>query len=98
MGSIVDVLRASPNIKIEITSEDLVSLVDEIISRVKTEVCQTVDEDGFYTVNDVMSIYNIKDRSTLWRWDKRGYLPCEKSGSKVLYQKKLVHKILGCPK
>lgn len=98
MNNIVDVLRASPNVKVEITSRDLVHLVDEIVARIRSEIEKTPDEEGFYTVKEVMDIYDIKDRSTLWRWDKRGYLPCEKSGAKVLYQKKLVHSILGNPK
>lgn len=98
MNSLVDALRASPNIKVELTSEDLVSLIDEIVSRIRLEIENKPNEEGFYTLKEVMSIYKIKDRTTLYKWDKKGYLTCEKIGSRIQYQKKLVHKVLGNPK
>ena len=97
MGTFVDVLKASPGIKIEITAKDLLDFADDIVARVKREVNEQQVE-GFYSVEQVMGMYNIKARSTLYKWDKRGYLPCEKVGSRIQYQKALVHKVLGNPK
>lgn len=97
MGTFVDVLKASPGIKIEITAKDLLDFADDIVARVKREVNEQQVE-GFYSVEQVMEMYNIKARSTLYKWDKRGYLPCEKVGSRIQYQKALVHKVLGNPK
>lgn len=96
--TLVDMLRASPSVRIEVTAKDLLDFADEIVARVKCEVNNQELEEGFYTVDDVMHIYDIKCRSTLYKWDKRGYLPCEKVGSRVRYQKGLVHKVLGNPK
>lgn len=95
--ALVDMLRTSPNIRIEVTAKDLLDFADEIVARVRQEV-GTQPEEGFYSVEEVMGIYNIKARSTLYKWDKRGYLPCEKVGSRIQYQKGLVHKVLGNPK
>lgn len=97
MGTFVDVLKASPGLKIEITAKDLLDFADDIVARVKREVSEQ-PEEGFYSVEQVMGMYNIKARSTLYKWDKRGYLPCEKVGSRIQYQKALVHKVLGNPK
>lgn len=97
MAALTDILQASPNIRIEVTAKDLLEFADTIIERVRDEI-NAVPEDGFYSIKEVMSIYSIKDRSTLYKWDKRGYLPCEKVGSRVRYQKALVHKVLGSPK
>lgn len=97
MGALVEMLKSSPNLKIEVTAKDLLEFADEIVARVKYEV-NNVPEEGFYSIEDVMKIYGVKDRSTLYKWDKRGYLPCEKVGSRVRYQKGLVHKVLGNPK
>lgn len=97
MGTLVDMLKASPNLKLEVTAKDLLEFADEIVARVRSEVNDQPAE-GFYSVNEVMKLYRIKDRSTLYKWNKRGYLPCEKVGSRVQYQKGLVHKVLGSPK
>lgn len=97
MGTLVDILKSSPNIKVEVTAKDLLEFADEIVARVRREI-HTEPEEGFYSIGDVMRIYKIKARSTLYKWDKSGYLPCEKAGSRVQYQKGLVHKVLGSPK
>lgn len=97
MTHIMSILRASPNVKIELTAGELCAFADEIVAKVKEEVFK-VPEEGFYSVNEVMKIYGIKARSTLYKWDKRGYLPCEKTGNRIQYQKGLVHKVLGNPK
>lgn len=95
--TLIDMLKTSPNIKIEVTAKDLLDFADVIVDKVKNEF-NSAPEEGFYSVDDVMQIYSIKARSTLYKWDKSGYLPCEKKGSRVIYQKGLVHKVLGNPK
>ena len=94
---ILDILKASPNMKIELTSSNMLELVEEIVSRLKAESSHE-PEEGFYTIEDLMKIYSIKARSTLYKWNKIGYLPCEKVGKKVVYKKALVHRVLGSPK
>lgn len=94
---ILDILKTSPNIKLEITGRDMLELVNEIVSRLKAE-CSNIPEEGFYSIDDVMKIYSIKARSTLYKWNKTGYLPCEKVGKRVVYQKAIVHNVLGSPK
>lgn len=96
MAALVDILQASPNLKLEVTAKDLLDFAEAIVSRVKNDNSQ--EEEGFYTLSEVMKMYGLKDRSTLYKWDKRGYLPCEKVGSRIRYQKALVHKVLGNPK
>ena len=96
MAALRDILDIYPNIRIEVTAKDLNEFAEMIVSRIKE--FNDAPNDGFYTISEVMELYGIKDRSTLYKWDKRGYLPCEKVGSRVRYQKGLVHKILGNPK
>ncbi len=96
MAALRDILNIYPNTRIEVTVKDLNEFAETIVARVKG-INDTLN-DGFYTISEVMELYGIKDRSTLYKWDKRGYLPCEKVGSRVRYQKGLVHKILGNPK
>ena len=97
MAALVDILQASPNLRLEVTAKDLLDFAEEIVKRAKSET-DRFQEEGFYTLGEVMKIYGLKDRSTLYKWDKRGYLPCEKVGSRIRYQKALVHKVLGNPK
>lgn len=96
MAALRDILDIYPNIRIEVTAKDLNEFAEMLVSRIKE--FNDAQNDGFYTISEVMELYGIKDRSTLYKWDKRGYLPCEKVGSRVRYQKGLVHKILGNPK
>ena len=97
MAALGDILQAYPNTRLEITAKDLLEFAETIAAKVRDEV-NNVPDDGFYTISEVMELYGVKDRSTLYKWDKRGYLPCEKVGSRVRYQKGLVHKVLGNPK
>lgn len=97
MAALVDILQASPNLRLEVTAKDLMDFAEEIVKRAKSETDRVHEEYGFYTLSEVMKMYGLKDRSTLYKWEKRGYLPCEKVGSRIRYQKALVHKVLGNP-
>lgn len=51
------------------------------------------EEEQYLTVKQVTDMLQI-DRSTLWRWNKTGYLPAIKTGAKPRYKLSDVKKIM----
>ncbi|MFR9585637.1 MAG: helix-turn-helix domain-containing protein [Rikenellaceae bacterium] len=85
------------NVKLEISGEDLLAFSNDLINRAVAELsvlATTTKQEVFYTKKEVLEICNVCD-TTLWHWNKRGYLKTIKVGSKVRYRKSDVDKVLG---
>ena len=68
-------------------------LIDTVTEETRNRVKQGKD-DVLLSIEDVMNRLQIKDRTTLWRWEKRGYLLPVRSGKKCLYKNSDIENLL----
>lgn len=96
--NILDILTSQePNISITINREDLMMFGKFLIEESRKDMeafLQAKNEEEYLTKKEVASILHV-DVSTLWNWDKKGYLkPIEIGGSR-LYKKSEINKVLN---
>jgi len=75
-NNIKELLRSGVNVTVAISVNDLRAIYKEVIDETKKELEEIVLSDKaetYPTVKQVSDILNV-DNSTLWRWNKRGYL------------------------
>ena len=76
-------------IKIEMSGAELKTVLGEwfaqIIETIRKEVETQYKKETDLTAEETSEMLGV-DKSTLWRWDKCGYLPKVKVGSKVRYR------------
>ncbi|MFR9543909.1 MAG: helix-turn-helix domain-containing protein [Rikenellaceae bacterium] len=98
MTKILELLQTSgANLKLEVTGADLLDFSNDLINRAKSELSAQVaaaNQEKYLTKEEVMKLCDVCD-TTLWHWNKRGYLKCIKVGNKVRYRKSDLMKILG---
>jgi len=74
--NIQEILKTGANFTVSIGINDLKEWHNEVINSTKKELEEIVLSDKaetYPTVKQVSDILNV-DNSTLWRWNKRGYL------------------------
>ncbi len=89
--------ETNANIKFEITPEDLRGFAEELINRAVNEVAAVASEernDHLLTKEEAKSLLGVCD-STLWHWQRRGYLVPIKIGTRVKYRESDVNRVLG---
>ena len=52
-------------------------------------------QETYLTPNEVAKMLGVS-KSTLWRWNKNGYLKHTKCGRRPFYKKSDIDKIMGC--
>jgi predicted DNA-binding transcriptional regulator AlpA len=90
--------NGSGKIKLEVSGEDLLTFSNQLIKRTKEELASVVveknREETYLTKADVKHLCGICD-TTVWYWQRRGYLsPVRIGGRKILYKKSDIDKIL----
>ena len=92
--TIKELVNAGSNVHLMINAEDLriysESLIEDTISRLSPKK----EKEVYLDVKQTCDILQV-DRSTLWRWDKTGYLKPYRIGGKVRYRLSEIDKILG---
>lgn len=94
--SIAELLKKDANITLAISLNDLREWHKEVIQDTRKELEDAVISDKAETypsakqVSDILSV----DLSTLWRWEKRGYLVPVNVGGKRRYKMSEVKQIL----
>lgn len=94
--SIAELLKKDANITLAISINDLREWHKEVIQDTRKELEDAVISDKAETypsakqVSDILSV----DLSTLWRWEKRGYLVPVNVGGKRRYKMSEVKQIL----
>ena len=88
------------NVEITLTikANDLIELFQYSIDKAARETAeqkQLKDAEVYYSVDEVMEVLNIKNRSTIWRWQKSGYLTVNKVGKLCRYKKSDIDMILN---
>lgn len=87
--------NGNANVKLELSSNDLLAFSDILIARAKSELQIQMEDrkEEYFTRVDVKKLFGVCD-ATLWHWNRRGYLTSIKIGSKVRYRKSDIQKIL----
>ena len=80
-----------------ISLDDLRLVIGEIVEDKMNEYNEKNKEDTMITVKEALGILRV-DKSTLWHWDKEGYLKKVHVGGKVRYRESEVKKIAGIRK
>lgn len=90
--SIQDIIKSGANVSITVNAFDLreffLSLVSEQIDKVDSKPSEI-----YITAEEVSKKLSV-DKSTLWRWDKSGYLPKIKMGGKIRYRLSDIEKLM----
>jgi predicted DNA-binding transcriptional regulator AlpA len=84
------------NVKLEISGADLLIFSNDLINKAKEELATILTEareEKYLTKDEVKSIFSVCD-TTLWHWNKRGYLKTIKTGNKVKYLQSDIDRIL----
>lgn len=97
MYNLNDLLQESGNITIAVSLTDLKQFAVEIIESTKKELEDVVIADKAETYPSPKRVCEILDvdASTLWRWNKRGYLCPAEVGGKRRYKMSDVNAILN---
>lgn len=94
--NLVQVAQQCPDVTIAVKLHDLVEFGNILISNVKSELEQTIADQNaetYLSSDKVMEIFGITT-TTLWRWQKSGYLVPINVGGKRRYRKSDVNHIL----
>ena len=89
-------LLGSGNVTIAVSLNDLTLFAKELVETTKQELQQQITEanaETFPSPDEVAKILGV-DRSTLWRWHKKGYLCHNEVGGKRKYRMSEVNAIL----
>lgn len=81
--SITEILKTNANVQLVVNMADLkefaLSLIDE------AQAARKEPEEKYLTADETARMIPC-DKSTLWRWNKNGYLKSLKMGNKVRYR------------
>jgi len=94
--NLLEVAKQFPDMSITIKLEDLMeanrSLITEFLQQEAEEREKYAKEENYITREKVMEILGVSP-TTLWRWEKTGYLVPFSIGTKRRYRKSEVDKI-----
>ena len=97
MKDLMSILQNAPgSIKLEISGDDLLEFSNELINRAKNELAVEIAEarrERNLTKEEVKQICEVCN-TTLWHWDRKGYLKTVKIGGKVRYRMSDLRRIL----
>lgn len=97
LTNLLALAKECPNLTINIRLQDLIYANEELIRRTKCELEQQITDintETYPSPDQVAKILDV-DKSTLWRWAKRGVLTPIKIGGKNRYRMSDVKQILG---
>lgn len=94
---IIELAKACPDAIISIKVGDLIEANEVLINRTKEQLEQIVTDANTETYPSREKVAEILgvDKSTLWRWAKRGILVPIEVGGKRRYRMSDVHRILN---
>jgi len=95
--NLIDLLKSGENITITIKLEDLKAFADYVIAQSKIEMGQAIIDDNkesYPTVKQVQELFHVNP-STLWRWEKKGYLKTIEFGGGRRYRMSDIKAILN---
>lgn len=97
MDDLISILRqGNANVRLEVSSADLLAFSNELINRAKNELSAEIAEarkEKYLTKEEIKEICGVCD-TTLWHWNRKGYLRTVKIGNKVRYRQSDIRRIL----
>ncbi len=97
MDDLISILRqGNANVRLEVSGADLLALSNELINRAKSELSAEIAEarkEKYLTKEEIKEICGVCD-TTLWHWNRKGYLRTVKIGNKVRYRQSDIRRIL----
>ena len=92
----IDIANQYPDLNITIKAGDLIEAINYCISKTQKELEQQITDANTETYPSPKKVCEILDidLSTLWRWNKRGYLCHIEVGGKRRYRMSAVEAIL----
>lgn len=92
--SIKDLLATNANVCVSISVADLNEFLLQVINDKMEAKAQEEAEETYLTREEASKMLGGAAYSTLWRWEKTGYLVPTRMGSKIRYRKSDVVKLL----
>lgn len=93
---IFELIKKHPDINITLKGVDLLETVDYCIKKTRKELEQLITDantETYPSKSQVSKILNVSE-TTLWRWDKSGYLKTIEVGGKRRYRMSDINNIL----
>lgn len=95
--NIYELTKVCPDINITIRAGELLEMAEYLVKLTRKELEQQIADantETYPSPDQVAKILNV-DKSTLWRWGKRGYLKPIEVGGKRRYRMSDVKQFLG---
>ena len=76
-------------VKLEVTAEDLMKVVMDIIRETTNTILAKFDEERspeFIPRKDAMKMLNVKTANTMSSWEEKGYLKPHRLGGRIYYR------------
>lgn len=89
--NISSILESGANVQLVINALDLKEAFLQWCEETKSK--DTTQSEKYLTASETVKRLGV-DLSTLWRWDKTGYLKKVKRGSKVFYKESDIKKLM----
>ena len=93
---ISEILKTGTNVQLVVNALDLRELFLEWQAEAQAaakQAAQQQKEETYLTAKECAERLSV-DLSTLWRWDKTGYLPKVKMGKKIFYRLSDIQKLM----
>lgn len=93
----LDLIKNCPEISITVKAGELLEMAEHLVKLTRKELEQQITDantETYPSAEQVAKILNV-DKTTLWRWAKRGVLVPLKIGGKNRYKMSDVKQILG---
>jgi hypothetical protein len=87
--SIENLIESGVNVNVTLSPKELIEVIDYVVQKTKTELEDQIisqKQEVYFTSKEVSGFLKV-DNSTLWRWEKRGYLKPIYIGGKKRYPK-----------
>ena len=87
--TIENLIESGVNVNVTLTPKELIEVIDYVVLKTKTELEDQIisqKQEVYFTSKEVSEFLKV-DNSTLWRWEKRGYLKPIYIGGKKRYPK-----------
>ena len=96
MQDLISVAKECPNLNITINAGQLIEVVDYCVNKTRKELEQQITDantETYPSVDQVAKMLGV-DKTTLWRWARKGYLTPIEVGGKRRYKMSDVKRIL----
>lgn len=91
--NVTEILKTGANVQLVINALDLRELFLEWQAEAQAEAAKQQKEETYLTAKECAERLSV-DLTTLWRWDKTGYLRKVKMSKKIFYRNSDIERLL----